>query len=280
MTHDAFISYASEDKSAADTARAALEAQGISCWIAPRDVLPGEDETEAILKAIDTSVVVVLCLSSAANASKLVTQQAARAFNKNIPIVPLRIEDVEPSNALKLFLGSQEPVDAYTPPLEAHLGALAEIVGSFLAEAAAPTAGVLPPSGPPYGTAPSAARERRGGAPPRAGRRVAVIAVLVVVAFVVLAALFVLLPRSQLQPIAVSSKTPKQSPTPSGKPSSPSAEPTVLQPAAPTEGQIIFPTQGPPVSPTSFVPSQTPSSTPTEIPPTPSPSPPITRGLL
>ncbi len=272
MTHDVFISYASEDKSAADTARAALEAQGISCWIAPRDVLPGEDETEAILTAIDTSVVVVLCLSSAANASKLVTQQAGRAFNKNIPIVPLRIEDVEPSNALKLFLGSQEPVDAYTPPLEAHLGALAEIVGSFLAEAAAPTAGVLPPSGPPYGTAPSAARERRGGAPPHAGRRVAVIAVLVVVAFVVIAGLFVLLPRSQLQPIAVSSKTPKESPTPSGEPSSPSAEPTVLQPAAPTEGQIIFPTESPTV-----VPTESPSVSPTPtLFPTATPSPTVT----
>jgi hypothetical protein len=132
MAHDVFISYAAEDRSAAETARAALEAQGVSCWIAPRDVLPGEDETESFLAAIDASSVVVLCLSSAANASKLVTQQAARAFNKHIPIVPLRIEDVEPSDALKLFFGTQEAVDAYVPPLEGNLQRLLEIVAVLL----------------------------------------------------------------------------------------------------------------------------------------------------
>jgi glutaredoxin len=128
MAHDVFISYAAEDRSAAEAARAALEAQGVSCWIAPRDVLPGKEETESILAAIDASNVVVLCLSAAANASKLVTQQAARAFNKSIPIVPLRVEDVAPSDALRLFFGKQEGVDAYVPPLEGQLQRLAEIV--------------------------------------------------------------------------------------------------------------------------------------------------------
>jgi ABC-type branched-subunit amino acid transport system substrate-binding protein len=132
MAHDVFISYAAEDRSAAEAARAALEAQGVSCWIAPRDVLPGEDETESILAAIDASSVVVLCLSTAANASKLVTQQAARAFNKKIPIVALRIEDVEPSDALKLFLGTGEVVNAYMPPIEANLAAFVAVVRSLL----------------------------------------------------------------------------------------------------------------------------------------------------
>jgi hypothetical protein len=132
MAHDVFISYAAEDRSAAEAARAALEAQDVSCWIAPRDVLPGKDETESILAAIDASSVVVLCLSAAANASKLVTQQAARAFNKHIPIVPLRIEDVEPSDALRLFFSTGEAVDAYVPPLEANLAALVAVVRSLL----------------------------------------------------------------------------------------------------------------------------------------------------
>jgi glutaredoxin len=95
-------------------------------------VLPGKDETESILAAIDASSVVVLCLSSAANASKLVTQQAARAFNKKIPIVPLRIEDVAPSDALRLFFGTGEVVDAYVPPLESKLQRVVEIVTLLL----------------------------------------------------------------------------------------------------------------------------------------------------
>jgi hypothetical protein len=37
-----FISYAQQDKFAAEAACAALEAAGILCWIAPRDVEPGK----------------------------------------------------------------------------------------------------------------------------------------------------------------------------------------------------------------------------------------------
>jgi hypothetical protein len=227
MTHDAFVSYASEDKSAADTICAGLEARGISCWIAPRDVLPGQDETASILTAIDTSAIVVLCLSSAANASKLVTQQAARAFNKHVPIVPLRIEEVEPSDALTLFLGPQEPFDAFAPPLEAHLGAFAELLGSFLEAGATPATGVKPLSRPPYAPVPYAPRERRGGAPSHAGRRVAVFAVFIIVAVIFFAALFTSIPQFQPQLISVLSKAKRAvlSLLPSAQ-SSPSPEPS------------------------------------------------------
>ncbi len=49
MALDVFISYAIADKLTADAACAALEAEGIRCWIAPRDVLPGMDYAEAII---------------------------------------------------------------------------------------------------------------------------------------------------------------------------------------------------------------------------------------
>jgi hypothetical protein len=39
MARDAFISYSNKDKATADVACAAMEAQGVRCWIAPRDVL-------------------------------------------------------------------------------------------------------------------------------------------------------------------------------------------------------------------------------------------------
>ncbi len=253
MAHDVFISYAAEDRSAAEAARAALEAQDVSCWIAPRDVLPGEDETESILAAIDASSVVVVCLSSAANASKLVTQQAARAFNKRIPIVPLRVEDVGPSEALKLFLGAQEPVDAYTPPLESPLAALGVVIGSLLAQTAAPAAGIMSPPGLPYEEGTPAVRKRRGGAPPRrAGGKVLIIAALVALAIIVIAAIFFLLPQSQVQLIAVSSETPGESPSPTEKP-------TIL----PTQEPSLVPT---PTTPTPTTPTPT---TPTPTTPTP-----------
>jgi len=53
MKFDAFISYSSKDKTAADAACAMLEAAGVRCWIAPRDVRPGLEYGAAIIEAID-----------------------------------------------------------------------------------------------------------------------------------------------------------------------------------------------------------------------------------
>jgi hypothetical protein len=43
MARDVFISYSSKDKPTADAVCATLEANGIHCWIAPREVVPGSD---------------------------------------------------------------------------------------------------------------------------------------------------------------------------------------------------------------------------------------------
>jgi hypothetical protein len=48
MAHDVFISYSSKDKPLADGICANLEAVGIRCWTAPRDIGPGEDWPTAI----------------------------------------------------------------------------------------------------------------------------------------------------------------------------------------------------------------------------------------
>jgi hypothetical protein len=47
MPYDAFISYSNLDKATADATCAALEAAGIRCRIAPRDILPGAEWGEA-----------------------------------------------------------------------------------------------------------------------------------------------------------------------------------------------------------------------------------------
>ena len=41
MAHDVFVSYAHQDRTVANAVFATLEAHGIRCWIAPRDILPG-----------------------------------------------------------------------------------------------------------------------------------------------------------------------------------------------------------------------------------------------
>ena len=50
MSHHVFISYASKNKQLADALCHTLEQHRISCWIAPRDVLPGEPYAREIIR--------------------------------------------------------------------------------------------------------------------------------------------------------------------------------------------------------------------------------------
>jgi hypothetical protein len=132
MAHDVFISYSAKDKATADGVCATLEAKGIRCWIAPRDMLPGIDWGEAIIEAIKASRVMILVFSSNANDSQHIKREVEWAVSKEIPIIPLRIEKVDPSCSLEYFIGPVHWVDALTPPLENHLQNLAETVRLLL----------------------------------------------------------------------------------------------------------------------------------------------------
>jgi len=128
MNFDAFISYAKEDKAAADAACAKLEADGIRCWIAPRDVPPGAQWAGAIVDAIDHCRAMVLIFSSNANGSKQIHREVQRAFEREVPVVPFRIENVVPEQSLAYYMGPVHWLDALTPPLEQHLQ---KLVGSL-----------------------------------------------------------------------------------------------------------------------------------------------------
>src|SRR4029077_12869737 len=132
MALDVFISYAIADKLTADAACAALEAEGIRCWIAPRDVLPGMDYAEAIIEAIEKARGMLLIFSSNANRSNQVKREVERAVHHGIPIIPFRIEDVPPNRALEYFISAPHWLDALTPPLEQHLKHLASTIRMLL----------------------------------------------------------------------------------------------------------------------------------------------------
>jgi hypothetical protein len=132
MKFDAFISYSSRDKTAADAACAMLEAAGVRCWIAPRDVRPGLEYGTAIIEAIDQSLVMILNFSSSANESRQIHREIERAVSKGVPVVPVRIEEVLPTKSMEYFLGGIHWLDALTPPLESHLRQLAETVRAIL----------------------------------------------------------------------------------------------------------------------------------------------------
>jgi len=132
MAHDVFISYSSKDKTIADAVCARLEAHGIRCWIAPRDVVPGASYGEEIVNAIEGSRVMVLVLSANANASLHIPKEVERAVSNGVSIIPLRVENVTPAKSLDYFISSVHWLDAIAPPLEAHLEGLANTIKTIL----------------------------------------------------------------------------------------------------------------------------------------------------
>jgi hypothetical protein len=148
MAHDVFISYSSKDKPTADAACAKLEARGIRCWLAPRDIMPGADWSASIIDAINGARTMVLVFSAHANASQQIKREVERAVNKGIPIIPLRIENVAPEKSLEYFISTPHWLDAFTSPLDQHLSYLADVIRHILDGKAVPEKPAPPP--PPW----------------------------------------------------------------------------------------------------------------------------------
>jgi TIR domain-containing protein len=133
MAYHVFISHSKGDKPAADAACAALEARGIRCWIAPRDIRPGQSWAAAIVEAIDGAQIMLLVFSRDANSSAQVRREVAQAANAGKQLLTLRVEDVLPEKEFKFYLDERHWLDATTPPLEAHLEKLADACAAVLA---------------------------------------------------------------------------------------------------------------------------------------------------
>ncbi|HQX48991.1 MAG TPA: toll/interleukin-1 receptor domain-containing protein [Planctomycetaceae bacterium] len=131
-TYDVFISYSSHDKQLAHAACVVLEAHRIRCWIAPRDVLPGTEWGASIIDAIDRCRVMVLIFSARSNASSHVRREVERAIAKGRTVLPFRMEDIRPAGAMEYSLSNTHWLDAFTPPVEAHLQPLAASVQMLL----------------------------------------------------------------------------------------------------------------------------------------------------
>jgi plastocyanin len=121
MPHDVFLSHSAQDSDAADAVCAGLEAAGIRVWMAPRDIVPGMEWGAAIVAAISACRALVLILSARSNASKQVLREVERAVSKGIPIVPVRIENVQASEAMEYYISAPHWLDATAPPIERHV---------------------------------------------------------------------------------------------------------------------------------------------------------------
>jgi len=89
--HTAFISYSSEDKAVAFGACKALEAGGVTCWIAPRDVMAGRPYSGQISEAIRRAQAFVVVFSRKSDPPHRVLRHAERAAHSRLHLISSRI---------------------------------------------------------------------------------------------------------------------------------------------------------------------------------------------
>jgi hypothetical protein len=145
-----FLSYSTTDRPLAETLLRRLESKGVSIWIAPRDIPPGSDYSEAIENALDSSSAVVALISQSANASRHVKAEIEIAFSRGKPLFPVRFEDIQPARGLSLFLNLGHWTDLFGSEETVSLDRLAaELIGrSGRTLPPAPVPPIRPPAAP------------------------------------------------------------------------------------------------------------------------------------
>ena len=134
MGRDVFVSYSQPDRACAFELTSHLESNGISAWIAPRDVSPAAEWAEEIIDAIAAARVMVLVFSSSSNESPQVRREVERAVHKDLRILPFRIEDVLPSRSLEYFLSSHHWLDGFPSPRAPHYERLCGCLQQWLTD--------------------------------------------------------------------------------------------------------------------------------------------------
>jgi hypothetical protein len=135
MRRHVFVSYAGEDRALADEWCRAVEAAGLPCWIAPRNIPPGADWAAQIIDGIDGAWALLLLLTAASNQSPQVRREVERAVHKQVPVLPLRIHDIALSKSLEYFLSAQHWFDAFDAAHETHHAAVVRALQALQSDA-------------------------------------------------------------------------------------------------------------------------------------------------
>jgi hypothetical protein len=130
-----FISYSSIDQRIAETICDALQSRGYPCWIACRDIDPGENFQEAIVKAIRSAKLMILVFTSNANNSDEIKKEVVLAGRHRVTVVPVRVEDVVPNDALAYEFATRQWIDLFKD-WERNIEQLTLRIGNILTDGA------------------------------------------------------------------------------------------------------------------------------------------------
>ncbi len=158
---DLFVSYATRDAQVvAEDLVNDLEALGVTCWIAPRDIPTGTRSWAAeIVTAIRNAGNFLILLTAGANASEEIEKEIDEAARQRKTLFAIRVEDIEPNPGLGYHLNRVQWRDLFRnrevvlKEIAARVIALRAVDEVPVAPAATVTTPVAPaplPSGQPH----------------------------------------------------------------------------------------------------------------------------------
>jgi hypothetical protein len=240
-----FITYSSKDQKVARTICTALENRGLTCWISARNVKPGQNYQEQIVRAIRAARIMVLVFTTNANNSNEIKKELALASQNNLVVIPVRIEDVAPNEAFAYEFATRQWIDLFED-WEKSITELVELIAAILNDPPADDRAKAAP-GPTGDTAPPAFFMAAAATKPavplmeRPATRWAMIAGLAVIVAAVVAFAAVKFSRPSSTPVAS-----VVSPPPAPPPAVPAAPVPSAPPPAPSIPNV--PPPSPPVT--------------------------------
>ena len=139
-----FISHSSRDNKVARTLCEALEQRGVTCWISSRDIGPGDNFQEAIVRALRGARAMILVFTANANNSDEIKKEMALASQNRLAVIPVRVEDVVPNDAFAYEFATRQWVDVFGD-WDRAVGRLADQVREFAGDGAAVPRPLAPP---------------------------------------------------------------------------------------------------------------------------------------
>ncbi len=124
MSHNVFISFSSKNNETALRIYDGLTNREVKCWISSKHVPPGGNFMNEIVSALSSSSVMVLIYSHDANLSKEIEKELALAGKYQLTVIPLKIDDVEPSGAFEYSFSTSQWIEVF-PNIENTLDTVA-----------------------------------------------------------------------------------------------------------------------------------------------------------
>lgn len=127
MNHDIFISYSRKDADTAEELCKLLDYNNIKYWIDREGIYSSFDFKDVIVKAIDTTKIVLFLSSENSNSSNNVIREIGIATECQKHIIPVLLDDAPLANSIRYDIANIDRID-YKYPEDAQNKLLASII--------------------------------------------------------------------------------------------------------------------------------------------------------